>query len=149
MTSSDLKKKDPQSRHINWCIINLRLLSRGKKTDTINQLPFPIPNHISPEIKFCLVCAGVDNCAMRNIPPDIVNCWMLLKAGTGNREPGTGNREPGTGNGERESGNECTAVFRITIQNGGCRKRRTRTISVQVFVGEGLLRDADIINLVC
>ena len=42
-----------------------------------------------------------------------------------------------SGNGERESGNECTAVFRITIQNGGRRKRRTRTISVQVFVGEG------------
>ena len=48
---------------------------------------------------------------------------MLLKAGTGN--------------GERESGNECTAVFRITIQNGGRMKRRIRTISVQVFVGEG------------
>ena len=37
---------------------------------------------------------------------------MLLKAGTGN--------------GERESGNECTAVFRITIQNGGRRKRNLR-----------------------
>ena len=59
--------------------------------------------------------------------------------GTGNGERGTGNGErgTGTGNGERESGNECTAVFRITIQNGGRRKRRTRTISVQVFVGEG------------
>ena len=42
-----------------------------------------------------------------------------------------------SGNGERGTGNECTAVFRITIQNGGRRKRRTRTISVQVFVGEG------------
>ena len=40
---------------------------------------------------------------------------MLLKAGTGNGERGTGN-------GERESGNECTAVFRITIQNGGAGK---------------------------
>ena len=78
---------------------------------------------------------------------------MLLKRGTGNGERGTGNGERGTGNGERgtgdgergtgdgerESGNECTAVFRITIQNGGRRKRRTRTISVQVFVGEGFI----------
>ena len=49
----------------------------------------------------------------------------------------SGNGERATGNGERESGNECTAVFRITIQNGGRRKRRTRAMSVQVFVGEG------------
>ena len=33
--------------------------------------------------------------------------------------PGTGNGERGTGNRERESGNECTAVIRIRIQNGG------------------------------
>ena len=38
------------------------------------------------------------------------NYWMLLI--------------PGTGNGERESGNECTAVTRLIIQNGGRRKRR-------------------------
>ena len=31
----------------------------------------------------------------------------------------TANRERGTGNRERESGNECTAVIRIRIQNGG------------------------------
>ena len=31
----------------------------------------------------------------------------------------TGNGERGTGNRERESGNECTAVIRIRIQNGG------------------------------
>ena len=31
----------------------------------------------------------------------------------------TGNGERGTGNGERESGNECTAVTRLRIQNGG------------------------------
>ena len=31
----------------------------------------------------------------------------------------TGNGEQGTGNRERESGNECTAVIRIRIQNGG------------------------------
>ena len=30
--------------------------------------------------------------------------------------------KPGIGNGEQESGNECTAVFRITIQNGERRK---------------------------
>ena len=39
--------------------------------------------------------------------------------GTGNGERGTGNGERGTGNGERESGNECTAVTRLRIQNGG------------------------------
>ena len=33
--------------------------------------------------------------------------------------PGTGNGQRGTGNRERESGNECTAVIRIRIQNGG------------------------------
>ena len=38
--------------------------------------------------------------------------WVLLIPGTGNGERGTGNRE-------RESGNECTAVIRIRIQNGG------------------------------
>ena len=42
---------------------------------------------------------------------------MLLKLGTGNGERGTWER--GTGNGERESGNECTAVTRLRIQNGG------------------------------
>ena len=31
----------------------------------------------------------------------------------------TGNGERGTGNRERESGNDCTAVIRIRIQNGG------------------------------
>ena len=31
----------------------------------------------------------------------------------------TGNGERGTGNRERESGNECTAVIRMRIQNGG------------------------------
>ena len=36
----------------------------------------------------------------------------------------TGNGERGTGNGERESGNECTAVTRQNIQNGGRRKQR-------------------------
>ena len=36
----------------------------------------------------------------------------------------TGNGERGTGNRERESGNECTAVTRLIIQNGGRRKRR-------------------------
>ena len=36
----------------------------------------------------------------------------------------SGNGEPGTGNGERESGKECTAVFHITIQNGGPRKTK-------------------------
>ena len=41
-----------------------------------------------------------------------------------------------TGNGERESGKECTAVFRITIQNVGRRKRTTWRVSV--FVIEGL-----------
>ena len=45
---------------------------------------------------------------------------MLLKPGTGNREPGTRNRErPGAGNGEQKSGNERSAVFHIKIQNGG------------------------------
>ena len=44
--------------------------------------------------------------------------------GTGNGERRTGNGEPGTGNRERESGNECTAVTRLIIQNGGGRKRR-------------------------
>ena len=39
--------------------------------------------------------------------------------GTGNGERGTGNGERGTGNGERRSGNECTAVTRLRIQNGG------------------------------
>ena len=84
-------------------------------------------------------------------------CLDVTKSGNGERGTENGERESGnectavfritiqngmllnagTGNGERESGNECTAVFRITIQNGGRRKRRTRTISVQVFVGEG------------
>ena len=36
----------------------------------------------------------------------------------------TENGERGTGNRERESGNECTAVTRLIIQNGGRRKRR-------------------------
>ena len=44
--------------------------------------------------------------------------------GTGNGERGTGNGERGTGNREWESGNECTAVTRLIIQNGGRRKRR-------------------------
>ena len=39
--------------------------------------------------------------------------------GTGNGERGTGNGERGTGNGERGSVNECTAVTRLIIQNGG------------------------------
>ena len=38
--------------------------------------------------------------------------------------PGTGNGERGTGNRERESGNECTAVTRLRIQNGGQNKRK-------------------------
>ena len=36
----------------------------------------------------------------------------------------TGNGERGTGNRERESGNECTAVTRLRIQNGGQNKRK-------------------------
>ena len=44
--------------------------------------------------------------------------------GTGNGERGTGNGERGTGIGERKSGNECTAVTRLIIQNGGRRKIR-------------------------
>ena len=38
---------------------------------------------------------------------------------TGNGQRATGNGQRGTGNGERESGNECTAVTRLIIQNGG------------------------------
>ena len=46
--------------------------------------------------------------------------------GTGNGERGTGNGERRTGNrnGERESGNQCTAITRLTIQNGGRMKRK-------------------------
>ena len=36
---------------------------------------------------------------------ETTSCWMLLKLGTGN--------------GERGTGNECTAVTRLRIQNGG------------------------------
>ena len=36
----------------------------------------------------------------------------------------TGNGERGTGNREGESGNECTAVIRIIIQNGGRRGKQ-------------------------
>ena len=69
--------------------------------------------------------------ACRRFKVDLLNYeWMLLKAGNGER--GTGNGERGTGNGERESGNECTAVFRITIQKGGRRKRRTRIYFVML-----------------
>ena len=52
-------------------------------------------------------------------------CWRRVRckqASVSNRVlliPGTGNGERGTGNRERESGNECTAVIRIRIRNGG------------------------------
>ena len=46
---------------------------------------------------------------------------------------------PGTGNGERESGNECTAVTRLTIQNGGRRKRRRNKLKCHGREGEFLL----------
>ena len=42
---------------------------------------------------------------------------MLLKLVTGNGVRGTGNRE-------RESGDECTAVTRVKIQQGGQKKRK-------------------------
>ena len=43
---------------------------------------------------------------------NILEFWMLLI-------PGTGHGARGTGSGQRESGNECTAVTRLRIQNGG------------------------------
>ena len=43
-----------------------------------------------------------------------------------------------TGNGERQSGNECTAVTRLSIQNGGTRSgtvewRRKRSIKTLIL----------------
>ena len=75
-----------------------------------------------------VVCCRISTAAQpfKAVPIYISVIRMLLKLvtgngerGTGNGERGTGNGERGTGNGERESGNECTAVTRLRIQNGG------------------------------
>ena len=46
---------------------------------------------------------------------------LLDVTNSGNGERGTGNGERGTGNGEPGTGvwDECTAVTRLRIQNGG------------------------------
>ena len=46
---------------------------------------------------------------------------LFLLLGIGGNES---ERSRGTGKGERESGNECTAVTRLRIQNGGQKKRK-------------------------
>ena len=46
---------------------------------------------------------------------------------SGERETGKGKRgtgKPATGNQEQKSGEECSAVTRLTVQNGGQRKRK-------------------------
>ena len=59
------------------------------------------------------------DCRRTQILPNITGFKLKVKNKFRADVTKTGNGERGTGNGERESGNECTAVTRLRIQNGG------------------------------
>ena len=96
----------------------------GYRCTLVPRLPFPVPRSPFP-------LPGISNTHARSskqIDIVVLFCRMLLIPGTGNGEQGTGNGEPGTG-----VWNKCTAVTRLTIQNGGRMKRNRKVSFYRLF----------------